>query len=299
MLAEIERLAAGQDGLVTRGDVLAAGVPPDTLTGWVRSGRLSIVHRGVYALAGQRDSARQQARAAVFAARHPAAAASFQTAALVHRIGVLATAGTPHVTLPSSVHRPSRPTLVVHRADLDAKDVVDLDGLRVTAVLRTVRDLFMGGDRLAAVWAGEAALRAGSVCAPALDELLEHCTGRPHAARMRQWRALVDPRSESPLETAVRLLLVDAGFPTVVPQHPVRTPDGHLVARLDLAWPAARIGIEADGKEPHSGLRPVFTDRWRTNALVGWQLLRFTWYDVLRRPAYVVATARAHHRGAA
>jgi very-short-patch-repair endonuclease len=59
------------------------------------------------------------------------------------------------------------------------------------------------------------------------------------------------------------------------------------------------IGIEADGKEPHSGLRPVFTDRCRTNALVGWQLLRFTWYDVLRRPAYVVATARAHHRGAA
>lgn len=37
----------------------------------------------------------------------------------------------------------------------------------------------------------------------------------------------------------------------------------------------------------------------RTNALVGWQLLRFTRYDVLRRPAYVVATARAHHRGAA
>lgn len=279
--------------------MLAAGVPPDTLTGWVRSRRLSIVHRGVYAVSGHPAGARQVARGAVLAARHPAAAASFQTAALVHRIGVLATAGTPHVTLPSSVHRPSRPTLVVHRADLAAGDVVDLDGLRVTAVPRTVRDLFMGGDRLAAVWAGEAALRAGSVCAPALDGMLEACAGHPHSAQMRQWRALVDPRSESPLETAVRLLLVDAGLPTVVPQHPVRTPDGHLLARLDLAWPAARIGIEADGKEPHSGLRPVFTDRWRTNALVGWQLLRFTWYDVLRRPAYVVATVRAHLRAAA
>lgn len=270
MLPELERLATSQDGLLTRADVLAAGVPQDTLAGWVRSGRLRVVHRGVYALTGTPASVRQQARAAVLATRHPAAAASFETAALVHRVGVLATAGTPHVTLPTAVHRPSRTTLQVHRCDLGPADIIDLDGLRATALPRTLRDLLTAGDRLAAVWACEAALRSGSVDAPDLDDVLSRCTGRRYSVQMRQWRALVDARSESPLETAIRLLLLDAGAPALVPQHAVRTVDGHLIARLDLAWPAARLVIEADGREPHSGLVPVFRDRWRTNALVGW-----------------------------
>lgn len=137
MLPELEWLATSQDGLLTRADALAAGVPPDTLAGWVRSGRLRVVHRGVYALTGTPASVRQQARAAVLATRHPAAAASFETAALVHRVGVLATAGTPHVTLPTAVHRPSRTTLQVHRCDLVPADIIDLDGLRATALPRT------------------------------------------------------------------------------------------------------------------------------------------------------------------
>ena len=106
--------------------------------------------------------------------------------------------------------------------------------------------------------------------------------------------ALVDVRSESPLETAIRLLLLDAGLPSPVPQHPVRSSDGRLLARLDLAWLDRRLGLEADGKEPHGQPRPIYTDRWRANALVGWQLIRFTWHDVLRRPAYIAATVRAH-----
>lgn len=121
----------------------------------------------------------------------------------------------------------------------------------------------------------------------------------PYAARMRRWRALIDPRSESPLETAIRLALHDAGVPAPEPQYEVRTDDGYVIARLDLAWPTRRLALEADGKEPHRQLRPVYTDRWRTNALVGWQLVRFTWHDVLRRPAYVVATVRAHLAAAA
>lgn len=198
------------------------------------------------------------------------------------------------MTLPTAVHRSSRTALVVHRTDPGVDEIVDLDGLRVTTVSRTVRDLLIAGDRLGAVWACEAALRLGFLHDAALDELVARCAGRPHSERMRQRRALVDARSESPLETAVRLLLHDGRLPSPVPQLPVRTPDGHLLARLDLAWPTAHLAIEADGKEPHAQPRPVFTDRWRTNALVGWQLVRFTWYDVLRRPGYIVATVSAH-----
>lgn len=173
---------------------------------------MRVLHRGVYAVTGTPAGIRQLARAAVFATRHPAAAASFETAALVHRAGVLATAGKPHVTLPASVHRPSRPTLTVHRGKMAPEDVVELAGLRVTALPRTLRDLLTARDRLAAGWACEAALRSGAVEAHQLDEAISRCAGQPYSAQMRQWRALVDVRSESPLETAIRLLLADAGL---------------------------------------------------------------------------------------
>jgi very-short-patch-repair endonuclease len=40
--------------------------------------------------------------------------------------------------------------------------------------------------------------------------------------------------------------------------------------------------------------RPLYRDRCRQNQLLlaGWTVLRFTWYDVLHRPAWVVAQVR-------
>lgn len=299
MLPKLDRIAAEQHGLLTCRDVLQVGVPPATLTSWIRRGRLRPLHRGVYAPEGVAVTPELTARAATLATGHADAAASHQTAARVHGIGVLIVDGAAHVTVPTGVHRPSRPELFVHRSDLAADEVTVRGTLRVTSVPRTLHDLLRGADRLGAVWACEAALRRDLLAERELDALVSRSAGRSYGARMRRRRALVDVRSESPLETAIRLVLHDAGLPPPVSQHPLRTEDGHLLARLDLAWPDARMGLEADGKEPHGKPRPVYTDRWRTNALVGWQLVRFTWYDVLRRPAYVVATVRAHLAAAA
>lgn len=294
MRPELDAIAAGQHGLLTCGEVLQAGVPPATLDSWVRRGRLRAMHRGVYAPEGVAVTPELSARAATLATGHAEATASHRTAARVHGIDVLAVDGPAHVTVPTAVHRPSRPELVVHRSDLAVDEVTERGSLRLTSVPRTLYDLLLGADRLVAVWACETALRRQLITEGELDALVSRRGGRSYAGRLRRWRALVDARSESPLETAVRLLLRDAGLPLPVLQHRVHTDHGHVVARLDLAWPKRRLAVEADGKEPHSQLRPVYNDRWRANALVGWQLVRFTWYDVLRRPAYVVATVRAH-----
>lgn len=299
MPPELLSVAARQCGLLTRRDVLAAGVAPTTLAGWVRRGRLRPVHRGVYALTGVQMTPRVQAFAALLAVGSAEAVVSYSTAALAHGIGVLALTRPAHVTVPVTVHRHPRSRLVLHRDQLAQEDVVDLDGVWVTTVPRTVYDLLCGDDRLSAVWACEAALRQRLLTDAELDEVVRRCAGRRHATRSRRWRVLVDARSESPLETAIRLLLVDAVMPMPVPQYRVRTADGHPLARLDLAWPDRHVALEADGKEPHSQPRPIYADRWRANALVGWQLIRFTWHDVLRRPAYVVATVRAHLAAAA
>lgn len=294
MLAELSALAACQDGLLTRLQVLSAGVPASTIGTWVARKQLIVVHRGIYALPVPELTISATARAALLAVGDVPAAVSHRLAANLHGLGVRALGTTAHVTIPTAFHRPSRRTLVIHRADLRNGEVTEGAALRVTTVPRTLGDLLTGDDRLSAVWACEAALRRRLMTDADIDDVVRRCAGRRHATRSGQWRALVDVRSESPLETAIRLLLAAAGVPSPVPQHQVRSPDGHPLARLDLAWPDRRLGLEADGKEPHGQPRPIYTDRWRANAMVGWRLVRFTWHDVRRRPAYVVGTVRAH-----
>lgn len=222
------RLAADQDGLLTRANALAAGVPSGTLTGWVRRQRLQTVHRGVYAVAGATLGPRERARAAVLAVGHPAAAASHQTAAIVHGIGVLAAAGAAHVTLPTAVHRSSRTALVVHRTDPGVDEIVDLDGLRVTTVSRTVQDLLIAGDRLGAVWACEAALRLGS-----LHDARPRRAGRP----MRRPPALgTDAAAAGARRCAQRVATGDRRPP--------------VAARREAAGPRAAISRAYAGRSP-------------------------------------------------
>jgi very-short-patch-repair endonuclease len=114
---------------------------------------------------------------------------------------------------------------------------------------------------------------------------------RRQEARVRPALALADVRSESPLETVVRLLLTRAGLPPEILQLRLFTHHGVCYARLDLAWPSCRLAIEADGRETHDKPEALYQDRVRQNNLVlaGWTVLRFTWFDVLRRPSWVVA----------
>jgi len=86
--------------------------------------------------------------------------------------------------------------------------------------------------------------------------------------------SLADPRAESPRETALRLLLVAAGLPR--PESQVEVRDGvRFVARLDLAWPQARVAIEYDGAH-HRGFLQHSRDLERHNALraLGWIVIQ-------------------------
>ncbi|MBO0878565.1 MAG: DUF559 domain-containing protein, partial [Pseudonocardia sp.] len=57
---------------------------------------------------------------------------------------------------------------------------------------------------------------------------------------------LADPRAQSPPESRLRLLLVWAGLPPVV-RHELLDEHGFVVARVDLAYPDAKLAIEYDG----------------------------------------------------
>ena len=59
---------------------------------------------------------------------------------------------------------------------------------------------------------------------------------------------LGDPRIASVFESRFWFFCFRASLPAPIPQYPVSTPDGHLVAKLDFAWPDLGAYVETNGK---------------------------------------------------
>ena len=93
--------------------------------------------------------------------------------------------------------------------------------------------------------------------------------------------ALADRRAESVLETRLRLNLVLGGLPAPEVQYRVHDDYGFVLARVDLAYPPARLAIEYDGDTHFTPTRSR-ADRQRdlTLADLGWHTMRLTYDDV-------------------
>lgn len=178
----------------------------------------------------------------------------------------------------------------VVRSVLPDADRTRFAGLPVATALRTAFDLGRQGPRTDALIAVEALLHRRVVRLPALRAYAAARAGWPGAPLLRAVLALAEPLSESPMETRLRLLLLDAGLGPLVVQHDVLDARGRFVGRVDLAWPALRVAVEYDG-DHHRERAHFRQDVARLNALraAGWLVLRFTADDVLRHPARTVA----------
>ena len=84
-------------------------------------------------------------------------------------------------------------------------------------------------------------------------------------------------------------ILRNGGITGWVTNHPV---NGYLV---DVAFLVEHVAIEVDGFAFHSDAEAFHRDRLRQNsiALRGWQVLRFTWLDLVEYPERVLATIRS------
>jgi hypothetical protein len=171
----------------------------------------------------------------------------------------------------------------------------EVSGLPVTTPARTVVDLGLSSDRLTAVATAEWAVRSGHE----VSLLTEHLGSRRGAGRLRQWWTYVEPASANRLETCARLHLSDAGLAPTAIQYPVFR-GGILIARLDLAYPERKVGVETDGRQPHTEPDQFVWDRRRLIVLneEGWSMVTFTWSD-MRHPAYLAqSVTRALSRAA-
>ena len=80
-----------------------------------------------------------------------------------------------------------------------------------------------------------------------------------------------------------------ATLPAVVPQYEILDGRGRFVARVDLAIPSVKLGLEAHSRRFHFGpqAEPLDEQRDVRVAACGWELLYLGWYSA-KRPAEVV-----------
>jgi very-short-patch-repair endonuclease len=83
-------------------------------------------------------------------------------------------------------------------------------------------------------------------------------------------------------------LLREAGIKGWRTNHPI---GGY---KVDVAFPQQKVAIEVDGWAFHCDPEAFAIDRKRQNAiaLLGWQVLRFTWLDLTEYPQRVIAEIR-------
>ena len=99
----------------------------------------------------------------------------------------------------------------------------------------------------------------------------------------------------SPLETDLRLALVDAHLPEPELDVEIRDSRGHLVAIADCAYPERRIVIEAEGDHHRTDAAQWARDIERAAALasLGWDVVRATSAHIRGWDRRVVRMVRA------
>lgn len=289
------------DGLLLRDRALASADPDDLLTA-LRSGRLRRIQRGIYLPRKVELTPLVMARAALLSSGAAGAVPSHATAARVHHIVVPEEHRVQHVTVNRAQRRRNRRDLHFHTRSISCGEVQRYSGLPVTTVARTLADLTSSLDRLPAVWALDDALRRKLCTKADVIAVIERWRGGAGCPQAGERLEEADGMAESILETAGRLVLRDRRVPLPLAQYSLRTTDGTVIARLDGAYLREKVALEFDGADPHGLPEAVFRDRWRQNHLpeLGWMVLRFTWWDVMRDPDGVAATVqRTLHRRAA
>lgn len=182
----------------------------------------------------------------------------------------------------------------VHRCELRASDVEVMDdGVRVTSVERTARDVAALETVKDAVACLDAMARAGTLTTPMLHRIGRSAAGRWGSRRITKVLPLVDGRAQSPPESWVRVACHLAGLPPPIPQYAV-VEHGVFLGLVDLAWPEARVIVEYEGAYHFDGVQIVKDDaRYAALMAAGWRVIRVLAADLRDMDALICRIALA------
>lgn len=164
------------------------------------------------------------------------------------------------------------------------------DGLFIATTARTAFDLGRHLPRGQAIARLDALMRVQPFSSEDVLLLAKRYRGARGVKRLADALPLVDGGAESPRETWLRLLFIDAGLPRPTTQIPIFDEYGNLLRRVDMGWEEFKVAAEYDGDQ-HRTSRDQYVKDQRVIPLIerrGWILQRAIKED---HPEYLVRRA--------
>jgi very-short-patch-repair endonuclease/predicted transcriptional regulator of viral defense system len=280
----LARIASRSHGVVTRAELLAAGVTAEGIRQRLKRGTIFRVHRGVYRVGHRAPSREARYLAAVKACGEGALLAGRASA---HLWGLLkGAAPPPEVIALTERHIPG---VVVHRARRTVAEATERLGIPVTTVPRTLVDLASSLPESALARACHEAQVLYATTPEQVEAVLARRPSSPGARTLRRILHGGIPVTLSRLESRFLERLRQARLP--LPQ----TNPAAGGYRVDCRWPEGRLTVELDGYRYHHSRHAWEQDRRREREARarGDEFRRYTYGDVFETPALMLAELRA------
>jgi Protein of unknown function (DUF559) len=277
--------------VVGRAQLLAAGIGRRAIEHRVATGRLHLLHRGVYAVGHTAITDEGRWLAAVFAAGVRAVLSHFSAAALWRMVAW--DGRRPEVTVVGAGTR-SHAGLRLHRTGrLEPRDIRRRAGIPVTSPARTLADIAPHLSYLALRRAARQALSLHWLSTRDLVEIIARDGHRRGTGKLRRVIADGPAPTRSLLEDVVLDLIKAAGLEPPDVNVPIDL-DGRRVVP-DFRWPERRLVVEADGAAWHDNRLAREDDAARQALLEahGDPVLHVTWDQAVARHAQTIARLRA------
>jgi very-short-patch-repair endonuclease len=289
--AWIAAIAARQHGVIARAQLLALGLSDAAIVRRIRSGRLHVVHRGVYAVGHPAISREGELLAAVFGGG-PGAVLSHESAAELWEL-LLAKGRLIDVTASSAR---TRPGIRFHRCELEERDITERKAIPVTTPERTIVDLAprLTPSRL------EHVIRQAEYEHLTTATSLASCLSTHGGRRgMKSLRKALGLSAETPgvarseLERRFLRFIRRHGLLRPHLNYPLELPTRDV--KIDCAWPERRLAVELDSRRAHDNRHSFESDRARDRDLLvaGWIPTRVTWRQLHEDEARLAADLSA------
>lgn len=282
---ELARIAQQQHGVVTRSQLLRAGVSTRQIETRIEAGSLLREHRGVYRVGHRAPSIEATYLAAVMAAGE-GAVLSRLAAAHVHGL-VKGPPPPPDVTAPTERRIEGVRT---HRCRvLNARSCAMVRGIPITSVPRTLVDI-------ASVLSVEALARAcheaGVLYGTTPADVAAELELRPNIAGARRLRRVIEG------DVHVTLSALERRFLQLLDADGLRLPITNRPAggrRVDCRWPEQKLTVELDSYRFHNSRRSWEQDhrREREARARGDEFRRYTHADVFEDPRFMLRELRS------
>jgi very-short-patch-repair endonuclease len=285
---QLSDLAAFQDGMITRAQILDLGLTKDIIASRLARRRWQLLYPGVYAAFSGQLPRNAVLWAAVLSAG-PGAMLSHQTAAELWKLAD-APSELIHVTVPSNRRVKRCSGMAVHLSRRASAAMHPSRNPPRTRLEETVIDLWASARTLdtAVGWVTSALGRRLTT----QEKLREAMEARSRLPRRTQLAELLGPD-----ETGIHSVLeyryvrdVERPHGLAGAQRQVRARRHGRTEYRDLVYEAYSTAVELDGKVAHPG-DARWRDIHRDNAAsaVGITTLRYSWFDVTSTPCRVAA----------